>query len=68
MDSPTISVNGQPHVWPQAKPLISFLSELNLPPQVAIAINGAIVPRSQHATTSVAPGDQIEIVHAVGGG
>ena len=34
----------------------------------AVECNGSIVPRSQLATTQVAPGDTIEIVHMVGGG
>ncbi len=36
--------------------------------RVAVERNGAIVPRSQHAQTQLADGDQIEIVVAVGGG
>lgn len=36
--------------------------------RVAVECNGEIVPRSQHATTVVANGDQIEIVQAIGGG
>lgn len=35
---------------------------------VAVEINRAVVPRAQHATHRVAPGDQVEIVHFVGGG
>ena len=36
--------------------------------RVAVERNGEIVPRSQHATTVLAPGDRLEIVIAVGGG
>lgn len=36
--------------------------------RVAVECNGQIVPRSQHATTVLANGDQIEIVQAIGGG
>lgn len=36
--------------------------------RVAIEANGAIVPRSEHATRQVQAGDRIEIVHALGGG
>jgi sulfur carrier protein len=36
--------------------------------RVAVEINRQIVPRSLHATTRIAPNDQIEIVHAMGGG
>ncbi|MBL8245607.1 MAG: sulfur carrier protein ThiS [Rhodanobacteraceae bacterium] len=36
--------------------------------RVAVERNGEIVPRSQHAQAVVADGDQLEIVHAIGGG
>jgi len=36
--------------------------------RVAVEVNREIVPRSQHATHILADGDQIEIVHAIGGG
>ena len=36
--------------------------------RVAVERNGEIVPRSQHASTVLEPGDRLEIVIAVGGG
>jgi sulfur carrier protein len=36
--------------------------------RVAVERNGEIVPKSQHLTTPVIAGDQLEIVVAVGGG
>lgn len=36
--------------------------------RVAIEVNGAIAPRSQHHCVTVQPGDRIEIVRALGGG
>ena len=36
--------------------------------RIAVERNGAIVPRSAHASTALADGDRIEIVVAVGGG
>lgn len=36
--------------------------------RVAVERNGAIVPRSRHATTTLADDDRLEIVVAVGGG
>ena len=35
---------------------------------VAVEINREIVPKSMHALHLVRDGDQIEIVHAIGGG
>lgn len=36
--------------------------------RVAVERNGEIVPRSRHVQTVVAAGDQLEVVHAIGGG
>lgn len=36
--------------------------------RIAVEINRQIIPRSQHATTQLRPADQVEIVHALGGG
>ena len=36
--------------------------------RVAVERNGAIVPKSRHASTALETGDGIEIVVAVGGG
>ena len=37
-------------------------------PQVAVAINGEVLPRDSWAQTEIRPGDTVEIVRAVGGG
>jgi sulfur carrier protein len=36
--------------------------------RVAVEVNGAIVPKSQHPETLLKAGDRLEIVVAVGGG
>lgn len=36
--------------------------------RVAVELNHDIVPRSRHASQPLAEGDQVEIVHAIGGG
>ena len=36
--------------------------------RVAVEVNGAIVPRSQHDTHPLGEGDKVEVVHALGGG
>lgn len=36
--------------------------------RVAVELNRAIVPRSEHASRTLAEGDRVEIVHAIGGG
>jgi thiamine biosynthesis protein ThiS len=41
----------------------------NLDPRlVAVEHNGEIVPRDQYDRRELAPGDQLEVVHFVGGG
>ena len=36
--------------------------------RVAVELNLDIVPRSQHASRQLQPGDVLEVVHAIGGG
>ena len=36
--------------------------------RVAIEVNREIVPRGDHAARVLAPGDRVEVVHAIGGG
>lgn len=36
--------------------------------RVAVECNEEIVPKAEHATTSLKHGDVLEIVHAIGGG
>ena len=46
-----------------------LIKQLELNPKgVAVERNLEIVPKSQHATTALVDGDQIEIVEFVGGG
>ena len=35
---------------------------------VAVELNREIVPRAQHGVTSLKTGDEVEVVHFVGGG
>jgi sulfur carrier protein len=64
-----ISINGAPRQVPAPLTIAALLeSEGLLGKRLAVEKNGEIVPKSQHASTLVAAGDQIEIVVAVGGG
>ena len=36
--------------------------------RIAVEVNEEIVPRSEHASHQLSPGDQVEVVHAIGGG
>ena len=36
--------------------------------RIAVEVNEEIVPRSEYEAHQLAPGDQVEVVHAIGGG
>ncbi len=36
--------------------------------RIAVELNMEIIPRSEHGTTCLRAGDQLEVVHAIGGG
>ena len=64
-----LSINGAAETLPAALTVADLLAARGLAgKRVAVERNGEIVPRSQHAAVSVAAGDRIEIVVAVGGG
>ena len=64
-----VTVNGKAHRFERPVEVAALLSTLNLVgKKVAVERNGEIVPRSAHANTLLADGDQLEIVVAVGGG
>ncbi|NJC33822.1 thiazole synthase [Sphingomonas jejuensis] len=65
----TITVNGEHRRVPGGITIARLADILGLVPEkVAVERNLEIVPRSQIAETAVADGDEIEIVHFVGGG
>jgi len=64
-----ITLNGASRPLPAAISVADLLQELGYAGKhVALARNGDIVPKSQHAQTVLADGDELEIVVAVGGG
>lgn len=65
-----IQINGEPREFPQSSlSLNELLDTLSLPPQrIAVELNQTIVPRRLWEKTTLKDGDQIEIVHFVGGG
>jgi sulfur carrier protein len=52
--------------------LLDLLLDLGVEPErrsgVAVALNGAVVPRGRWAETALAPGDELEVIGAVQGG
>jgi sulfur carrier protein len=64
-----LTINGEPKSLPAPLTLAQLIASLDLTgKRIAIEKNGEIVPRSRHAETSLASGDRLEIVVAVGGG
>jgi thiamine biosynthesis protein ThiS len=64
-----IHLNGEPREVPENLTLAALLEWLKLPAdRVAVERNREIAPRSTWAETNVQPGDQLEVVHFVGGG
>lgn len=64
-----IMVNGEAREIPAATTLAELLAQIGLDTRkVAVERNMEIVPRSTYAATALAAGDQLEIVHFIGGG
>jgi len=64
-----IKINGETRQIPDALTITGLIDQLGYAgKRIAVEKNGEIVPKSQHPTTVLAAGDQLEIVVAVGGG
>ena len=62
-------VNGERQDVPDGLTVRGLVEHLGLTDgPVAVECNRAVVPRAEHATTALAAGDVVEIVHFVGGG
>ena len=65
--------HAHPSQWRTHRPAASTVAQLLLHQglaerRVAVEVNGAIVPRSAHASRQLQDDDRVEIVHALGGG
>ncbi|MCK9798563.1 sulfur carrier protein ThiS [Pseudomonas chlororaphis] len=64
-----IQLNGESFELPDGETVAGLLTRLELTGRrIAVELNLDIVPRSQHGETLLKEGDQIEVVHAIGGG
>jgi sulfur carrier protein len=64
-----IKINGETRQFAEALTVSGLIAELDYTgKRIAVERNGEIVPKSQHASTALLSGDQLEIVVAVGGG
>jgi sulfur carrier protein len=64
-----ILVNGSPTQLSEPCTLAALIDTLELAGRrLAIEVNEELVPRSRFDEHRLAPGDKVEIIHAVGGG
>jgi sulfur carrier protein len=64
-----LTVNGEPLDVVPGTTVAALLTTMDaVGKRVAVERNGEIVPRSQHGSAVLQPGDRLEIVIAVGGG
>ncbi|MBI5918771.1 MAG: sulfur carrier protein ThiS [Nitrosomonadales bacterium] len=65
----SVSINGTAKALAAPISVAELLQQMELTgKRIALERNGEIVPRSQFAQQTLADGDQLEIVGAVGGG
>jgi len=64
-----VSVNGEACELPEALTVAELVKRVGLDGRrIALERNREIVPRSEYADTTLAEGDRVEIVRAIGGG
>ena len=69
MSEISITLNGEPRRVAASLSIAALVAEIGLRPEkVAVERNREIVPRSTLAEVLLAEGDELEIVHFVGGG
>ena len=68
-DTITVTINGSEKSFPLNITVRELLTELNLANQaVAVEINRNLIPKKNHQTHHLNPGDCIELLTLVGGG
>lgn len=64
-----IQLNGESYEGPESMTVAELLKRLGIQqPRVAVELNLDILPKDQYTTTRLKEGDQVEVVHFVGGG
>ncbi len=64
-----VTINGEPRALAPELTVASLINELGLNQhRIAVEINREIIGREQYAARTLADGDDVEIVHFVGGG
>ena len=64
-----VTVNGEPRELAAGSTVADLIEQMGLSgKRLAVEIDQEIIPRSQHASFTLAVGNRIEVVHAIGGG
>ncbi len=64
-----LRINGQVQALPDGLTVAALVERLDIGQRrIAVEVNREIVPRTEHAAVRLAEGDEVEIVHAIGGG
>ena len=64
-----IQLNGEQYKGPEAMTVAELLERLEIQSaRVAVELNLDILPKTEYAATRLKEGDQLEVVHFVGGG
>ena len=63
-----VYVNGERRTVATGTTVADLLASLDLRGRVAVERNREVVPRAEHASAALRPGDRLEIVGFVGGG
>ena len=64
-----LTVNGESRTFDDETSITKLLETLDIEQRrVAVAVNGEVVPRTEHETATLHDGDAVEIVRMVGGG
>ncbi len=65
----SVTVNSKPRQLEGPLSVTAFLKVIDISArQVAVALNGEVVPRGDWARVTIGDGDAVEVVRAVGGG
>jgi len=64
-----VTINGESQTLSDGLTILGLLEQSELAgKRVAVELNENIIPKSRHGDTPLSDGDQIEIIHAIGGG
>ncbi len=64
-----LRINGQDRILPDGLTVAALVERVAAERRkIAVEVNRRVVPCAEHAVVQLAEGDEVEIVHAIGGG